>query len=343
MLPIFFGISGPALSADEISFFQEVRPAGYILFARNIVSREQVRALTDQLRALNSQNDSQNDLPILIDQEGGRVARLRPPLTPEFPSARMFGSLYRRDVLAALEATRANAALIAHDLRDLGINVNCLPVLDVPVAGAHDVIGDRAYGMNVDMVTALGAATLSGLHSGGVVSVIKHIPGHGRAQVDSHADRPIVQASAEELAQDIAPFAGLSSAPMAMVSHVVYTAYDADRPASQSPIIIADIIRKRIGFDGLLMTDDIAMKALSGDFSTRAAAAIAAGCDIVLHCSGDLSQMREVAHELPAISNKARDRLSRAMQISATPAKIDFDKISVTQRRDALLELAYHG
>jgi beta-N-acetylhexosaminidase len=313
MLPIFFGTSGPALSPDEISFFQEVRPAGYILFARNIISREQVRSLTDALRAISRRDD----VPILIDQEGGRVARLRPPLTPELPSARTFGALYRRNVVAALEAAHTNATLIAHDLRELGINVNCLPVLDVPVEGAHDIIGDRAYGMSVDMVTALGAATISGLHSGGVVSVIKHIPGHGRSHVDSHADRPIVQASAEELAQDIAPFAGLSSAPMAMVSHVVYTTYDADRPASQSPIIIADIIRKRIGFDGLLMTDDIAMKALHGDFSERAVASIAAGCDIVLHCSGDLSEMRDVARGLPVISN--------------------------THRRDSLLELTHHG
>jgi beta-N-acetylhexosaminidase len=333
MLPVFFGMSGPTLTADELSFFGEVQPAGYILFSRNIVDRPQIRALTDQLRSV----AGRSDVPILIDQEGGRVARLRPPLVAEFPTARTFGNLYRRDVVAAIEAARTNAALIAHDLWELGINVDCLPLLDVPVEGAHDIIGDRAYGLTPDVVTALGAATIAGLHSGGVVSVIKHIPGHGRAASDSHLSLPVVHTSAEELIQDIAPFAALNTAPMAMTAHVIYTAFDPDRCATVSPIVIQDIIRDRIGFNGLLMSDDLGMQAMSGDFSDRAAQSIAAGCDIALHCSGDLTEMKEVAKGLGTISNVARERLHKAMSAATPPAP--FDKVVATARRDALLAM----
>ncbi len=334
MLPVFFGCSGPTLTADEISFFGEIHPAGFILFGRNIVGRAQVRQLTDQLRALSGRAD----LPILIDQEGGRVARLIPPLVAEYPAARRFGTLYARDVPAALEAARTNALLIARDLRELGITVDCLPVLDVPVTGAHDIIGDRAYGLTPDVVTVLGAATIAGLHAGGVVSVIKHIPGHGRAASDSHLALPVVHASADELIQDIAPFAALSGAPMAMTAHVVYTAFDSHRCAAVSPIVIQDVIRRRIGFDGLLMSDDLGMQALSGSFADRARESLAAGCDVALHCSGDLAEMRAVTSGMGTIAHAAADRLHRAM---ATPAQgLDFDVSAAVSRRDALLAMA---
>lgn len=334
MLPVFYGLAGLALTPDEAAFFTEVAPAGFILFARNIESREQVRALTDSLRGISGQRD----VPILIDQEGGRVARLKPPLVPDFPAARRFGELFRRDVVAALEAARTNARAIALELTDLGINVDCLPVLDVPVQGAHDIIGDRAYGMTPDVVAALGKATLQGLADGGVIGVIKHIPGHGRAASDSHLELPVVHASADDLLQDLAPFAALKHAPMAMTAHLVYKAFDATRCATLSPAVIGDIIRRRIGFDGLLMSDDVGMKALGGSFAERSAGAIAAGCDIVLHCSGNLAEMQDVAKGLAPIGNEARDRLQRATASVSTPQRADLALL--IRRRDDLLAMA---
>jgi beta-N-acetylhexosaminidase len=334
MLPAFFGMAGLALTSDETAFFSEVRPAGFILFARNIETRAQVRALTDSLRALSGRTD----VPILIDQEGGRVARLKPPLVPEFPAARRFGELFQRDVAAAIEATRRNAQAIAFDLHALGINVDCLPVLDVPVEGAHDIIGDRAFARRPEVVATLGKATIEGLKAGGVVSVIKHIPGHGRAANDSHLDLPVVHATADDLIQDIAPFAALKDAPMAMTAHVIYAAFDRERCATLSPIVIQDIIRSRIGFDGLLMSDDLGMRALSGRFAERASASIAAGCDIALHCSGDMAEMRDVASGLSTISNAARERLHRAMDSVTVPEPVDLALL--LHRRDELLALA---
>jgi beta-N-acetylhexosaminidase len=334
MLPAFFGLAGLSLTADEIAFFTEVHPAGYILFARNIESRDQVRALTDSLRSLSARSD----VPILIDQEGGRIARLKPPLVPAFPAARRFGELFQRDVAAAIEATRRNAQAIAFDLYALGINVDCLPVLDVPVEGAHDIIGDRAFARRPDVVATLGRATIEGLKAGGVVSIIKHIPGHGRAASDSHMDLPVVHATADELIQDIAPFAALKDAPMAMTAHVIYTAFDRERCATLSPVVIHDIIRTRIGFDGLLMSDDLGMKALTGSFADRAAQSIAAGCDIALHCSGDMTEMQEVVKGLTGISNAARERLHKAMASVGKPEPVDLAVL--LQRRDDLLALA---
>jgi beta-N-acetylhexosaminidase len=334
MLPVFYGLAGRSLTPEEIAFFAEVIPAGYILFGRNIESRDQVRALTDSLRTLSGRDD----LPILIDQEGGRVARLKPPLASPYPAAHKFGQLFRKDVAAALEATRANALALALELSSLGITVNCLPVLDIRTPGAHDAIGDRAFGGTPDMVIALGKATLEGLREGGIVSVLKHIPGQGRALSDSHVQLPVVHASANDLILDFAPFAASKSAPMAMTAHVVYTAFDAERCASLSPVIINEIIRSRIGFDGLLMCDDIGMKALTGDFADRAHGVIAAGCDVVLHCSGDMTEMQSVAKGLGTISSAALSRLTRAMTVGAAPAKTDLALL--LQRRDTLLAMA---
>jgi beta-N-acetylhexosaminidase len=336
MYPAFFGMAGLSLTPEETAFFTEVRPAGFILFGRNIDSRIQVRALSDQLRALSGRDD----LPVLIDQEGGRVTRLKPPLLPAFPSARTFGMLFRRDVAGAIDAVRANATAMALELRALGISVNCLPVLDIPADGAHEVIGDRAFGTTADVVATLGKATIDGLSAGGVVSVIKHMPGHGRAVCDSHDSLPVVDASADDLLQDIAPFAALKQAPMAMTAHVVFTALDEQHCATFSPKIIGDIIRQRIGFDGLLMTDDIGMNALSGSYSSRAAKAIAAGVDIVLHCSGIMDDMKQVAAGLSPITDISRARLSRAMKI-LTPEKPARETLALLLRqRDAQLALA---
>lgn len=333
MTPVFFGLEGPALTAGERALFGTVRPAGYILFQRNCQSPEQIRALTDSLRAL----DGRDRLPILIDQEGGRVARLKPPEWPAFPPGRVLGDLYLRDKTAALTAARLNAQALGQLLLGLGITVDCLPVLDVPVPGAHDVIGDRAYGLLPDVVTALGQATLDGLAEAGCVGVIKHIPGHGRAGVDSHLALPVVDTPREQLeATDFAPFRALSGAPMAMTAHVIYTALDAGRCATLSPVVIGEIIRGSIGFDGLLMSDDLGMKALAGSWADLAREVLEAGCDIVLHCSGDLAEMTAIAEALPPISAATRIRLDRAMQMVRTPYNTT-DLAQLFEARDRLL------
>jgi beta-N-acetylhexosaminidase len=335
MLPAFLGLSGPALTADERAFFQEVRPAGYILFQRNCVDPDQLRALTDALRGL----DGRDRLPILIDQEGGRVARLKPPHWPVFPAAAPFGALAARDREAAITAVRLNAQALGLLLADLGITVDCLPVLDVPVPGSHDVIGDRAFSGDPAVVAALGRAQLTGLAEAGVVGVIKHIPGHGRAGVDSHHALPVVEADAASLAQDLMPFAALSDAPMAMTAHVVYRAWDAERCATLSPFVIETVIRDRIGFGGLLMSDDLGMKALAGDFRALASQVLGAGCDIVLHCSGDLGEMQAVAAGCAAMTPAAHARLARAMAWpSATPSGTSLTTLAAA--RDALQALA---
>lgn len=334
MIPVIFGLAGPELGVDERALFQKYPPAGYILFQRNCVDPDQIRALTAELKAL----AGRDDVPILIDQEGGRVARLKPPHWPEFPAARRFAELYARAPVSALDAARFNARAIAETLRLLGITVDCLPVLDVPVEGAHDIIGDRAYGAEPTQVAALGRATLEGLRQGGVVGVVKHIPGHGRARADSHLELPVVEASAAELAQDLAPFTSLADAPMAMTAHVVYSALDADRCATVSPVVIERVIRGEIGFQGLLMSDDLGMKALAGSFADKARACLAAGCDVALHCSGDFAEMREIAEAVPAISAPARDRLEAAMAWPRRTLPLDIGKLA--QRRDALLALA---
>ena len=310
-------------------------PAGYILFKRNVDMPEQVRRLTDQLRAL----AGRDDLPILIDQEGGRVARLGPPNWPAFPAGAAFAGLYDIAPVSAIEAARHNALALALMLRELGINVDCLPVLDVPQPGAHDIIGDRALGADPMQVAALGSAMLRGLAQGGAVGVIKHIPGHGRAASDSHLELPVVTASAGELAVDLEPFEKLRDAPMGMTAHVVYTAFDPDRCASLSPVVIGEVIRGRIGFDGLLMSDDLGMKALTGSFAERARGVLDAGCDIVLHCSGDMAEVREIAAAVPStLSAAAAARLDRAMATTRqAPAGVFADAVAA---RDGLLALA---
>jgi beta-N-acetylhexosaminidase len=338
MLPAFFGLSGLTLTDNERGFFREQNPAGYILFARNIESRAQVQALNATLKDL----AGRARLPILVDQEGGRVARLRPPLSPAFPPARVFGDLFARDPQAAIAAARVNGKAIALDLLDLGFTVDCLPCIDVPVPGAHDIIGDRAYAPDPVLVAILGKSSMDGLHAGGICGVVKHVPGHGRAGADSHLELPTVTSSRAELAQDFAPFRALADAPMAMTAHVVYTSIDAQNCATHSATVIDQIIRSDIGFQGLLMSDDLGMKALASgdndarrDFAIRAARSIAAGCDIALHCSGDMAEMEGVALGLGAITPLARQRLDSAM---AMPASQPHDHIaSLLTERDRLL------
>jgi beta-N-acetylhexosaminidase len=263
---------------------------------------------------------------------------MRPPEWPEFPRAELFDQLYERAPISGIEAARANARAIALTLAEVGITVDCLPLLDVRQPDAHDIIGDRALGSEPLRVAAMGRAVIEGLRDGGVVGVIKHIPGHGRAYADSHIELPVVDASAEELETDLAPFAALKSAPMAMTAHVIYTAWDAERCATLSPIVIGDIIRDRIGFDGLLMSDDLGMHALKGDFGDRARGALAAGCDIALHCSGDMAEMQACVAAVSEIGDGARQRLDRAMgtrtQVAGLPAFAE-----LIDTRDRLLAL----
>ncbi len=335
MLPVIFGLSGPALTSDERAFFRDADPAGYILFRRNCVDAAQLRALTDDLRAL----AGRDDLLIMIDQEGGRVARMQPPEWPAFPSAEPFDRLYRQAPSSAIAAARANARAIAAALHGAGINVDALPLLDLRIDGQSDIIGDRALGADPMQVAALGRAVIEGLRAGGVVGIVKHMPGHGRATVDSHETLPTVTASAEELEADIAPFRSLASAPMGMTAHIVYTAWDADRPASLSPAVIGDIVRTRIGFDGLLMSDDLDMKALDGDMAARAAGVVAAGCDIALNCWGRMDDMIAIAGALPTISDAARHRLDRAMAtVASGPDGAQVE--ALVAARDQLLALA---
>jgi beta-N-acetylhexosaminidase len=326
---------GLELTPDERAFFREADPVGYIVFRRNIADRDQMRALIGELRALNGRDD----LPILIDQEGGRVARMRPPEWPAFPAAEAFSRLYEKAPMSAIEAARANAAAIAVLLAEVGVNVDCLPVLDVRQPGATDIVGDRALGSEPMQVAALGRAVLDGLASAGVLGVIKHMPGHGRALVDSHKEMPVVNASAEELEIDLEPFRTLSRSPMGMTCHCVFTAWDAERPASQSPTVIADVIRGEIGFDGFLMSDDIGMHALAGGFAERTRGIMESGTDAVLHCSGVMEEMVAVASAAGELSQGGRDRLHGAMT-SVTDAAGGQGYEALAEKRDRLLALA---
>jgi len=334
MTPLILGLAGPELTDAERDFFREVEPAGFILFKRNVVDRAQMRALTDGLRAI----AGRDDVPILIDQEGGRVARMQPPEWQAFPPGAAFDRLYDIAPMSAIEAIRANAQALAVMLREVGVNVDCLPLLDVRQPGAHDIIGDRALGSEPLRVAALGRATLEGLKAGGAVGVIKHVPGHGRATADSHIELPVVDAPAEELESDLRPFATLNWAPMAMTAHVVYTAWDPDQCASLSAKVIGEIVRGRIGYDGLLMSDDLGMHALKGGFTDRSAGVIAAGCDVGLHCSGDMDEMLACVKGVGEISPRGRERLDAAMATIAGGADgAAFDDLIA--KRDALLAL----
>ena len=325
------GCQGPRLTPEEHAFFSDVRPWGFILFKRNIETPGQVRALTDSLRDCVGRPDA----PVLIDQEGGRVQRMGPPHWPAYPPGRTYGDLAANDPLGRREIARLGARLMAHDLAAVGINVDCLPVLDVPEPGAHDVIGDRAYGDDVGTVAELGRAAAEGLIAGGVLPVIKHIPGHGRARSDSHLHLPRVEASRAELdARDFAPFRVLSDMPMAMTAHVVYAAIDAKRPATTSRKVMTDVVRGAIGFDGLVMSDDLSMKALSGDFARRTRASLAAGCDVVLHCNGGMDEMTAVAAACGELRGQARRRAEAALRRLPRTAE-PFDAVAARARFDA--------
>jgi beta-N-acetylhexosaminidase len=328
-----FGCAGPRLLSQEATFFRDVDPWGFILFGRNVESPGQVRALAHALRAAVGRPDA----PILVDQEGGRVQRLGPPHWRRYPPARAFADLPDAGPGGGPEMVRLGARLIAHDLAGLGINVDCAPVLDVPARDAHDVIGDRAYGEAVAGVAALGRAAAEGLLAGAVLPVIKHIPGHGRATADSHADLPIVEASLTELeARDFAPFRALCDMPMAMTAHVVYAAVDAERPATTSPRVIERVIRGAIGFDGLLISDDLSMKALGGGFADRARDCLGAGCDVALHCNGGMAEMRAVAAGTATLAGRAAARAASALARLA-PAPQPFDVEEARRRFDAAL------
>ena len=315
------GCSGPVLTPEENAFFRRMNPWGFILFKRNVEAPDQVRALTAALR----DTVGRPDAPILIDQEGGRVQRMGPPHWAKFPPGRAYGDLAGNDPLLRREITRLGARLLAHDLLAVGINVDCVPVLDVPDPAGHEIIGDRAYGRTPDEVALLGRAAAEGLIAGGVLPIVKHIPGHGRAMSDSHLELPVVDASLDALeARDFAPFRVLSDMPMAMTAHVIYAALDRRRPATTSRIVMRRIIRGSIGFDGLVMSDDLSMKALSGDFAERARTSLAAGCDVVLHCNGDMAEMTAVIQGTKALAGRAGVRARAALaRLARTPEPFD--------------------
>ena len=321
------GCAGTTLSREETAFFRDVKPWGFILFARNVETPDQVRKLVDALR----ETVGRADAPVLIDQEGGRVQRLKPPHWPLYPPGRAYGRLPVNDPLLKREIARLGARLIAHDLASLGINVDCVPVLDVPDPLGHEIIGDRAYGETPEEVAVLGRAAAEGLLAGGVLPIIKHIPGHGRAKADSHLELPVVEASWDELdGRDFAPFRVLSDMPMAMTAHVIYTAIDKKRPATTSKKALQKVIRGAIGFDGLVMSDDLSMKALSGDFRQRARDALAAGCDVVLHCNGDMAEMKAVAEGTGALKGQAKRRAAAALgRIARAPEPLDLAEARV--------------
>lgn len=332
---VIFGCAGPALTPSEAAFFRETDPLGFILFARNCADPNQIRALVAAMREAVEREDA----PVLIDQEGGRVMRLRPPHWPDRPAAARFATLAARDRKAAAQAAKLNARLIAEDLRALGITVDCAPVLDVLRPETHGVIGDRAYGRDPEQVAVLGRAVAEGLLEGGVLPVIKHIPGHGRARADSHLELPTVEASRAELeGEDFAPFRDLADMPWAMTAHVLYTALDAKRPATTSPEIVARVIRGWIGFDGVLLSDDLSMKALGGSFAERTRASLAAGCDVALHCNGDAKEMEQIAGACGPLTEAALRRIAagEAKRAGTTP----FDAKSAVAALDALLATA---
>jgi beta-N-acetylhexosaminidase len=323
---VIYGCEGLKLTEEERRFFTEQNPFGFILFARNCDNPEQLKALVDELKATVSHREA----VVLIDQEGGRVARLRPPHWRDYPSARTLADLADKNVQHAAEAIYLHSRLMAEELVQAGINVDCLPLADVPAEGSHAIIGDRAYGDDPERVAVLGREAAQGLLDSGVLPVLKHIPGHGRAMVDSHEELPVVDASIEELREvDFAPFKELADLPLGMTAHVLYTAIDDKRVATLSPDAIA-LIREEIGFDGMLMTDDLSMKALKGDFAQLTRDALAAGCDLILHCNGNMEEMKAVASAVTELTGEAAARAERAGKWLSRNEPFD---VEVAQRR----------
>ncbi|NTF31644.1 beta-N-acetylhexosaminidase [Rhizobium skierniewicense] len=303
---MILGCSGLTLTPDEIALYKAEQPWGFILFGRNIGDINQIKDLVTSMRDAVGRADA----PVMIDQEGGRVQRIRPPILQSYPNAQALGEIYLRDPKQGLRAAWLMSRLHAFDLMKLGITVDCLPVLDVPVEGASNVIGNRAYGFDPALVAAMGQAAADGLKAGGMLPVMKHMPGHGRGLVDSHHDLPVVDVPLDELdAHDFVPFRALNKELMAMSAHLVFTAIDAERPATTSPIVINEIIRGRLGFDGLLISDDSSMNALKGTLGERAANIVAGGCDMVLHCNGVMDEMLQVVKEVPVLSGKTLERV----------------------------------
>ena len=314
------GCAGEALSGDEWRFFQDARPCGLILFRRNCREPEQVKALVNAFKdAIGS-----DDLLVLIDQEGGRVQRLQPPHWRKLPPAAAFGKLWREDPDFAAAAARAVFRLVSMDLRTLGINCDCAPLLDLPAPGMSDAIGDRAFGPDAGMIGELGRAVANGLLAGGVLPVIKHLPGHGRATADSHKVLPVVDAALDVLADaDFAPFRELRDLPVGMTAHILYTNIDRSGPATTSRLIVDTIIRGEIGFDGLLLSDDLGMEALKGSVGERAGAVLAAGCDVALHCSGRFAEMVETAGAVGELEGRAEERFLAALAMRRAPEAFD--------------------
>jgi beta-N-acetylhexosaminidase len=302
MKAAIFGCAGTVLSAHERAFFRDADPLGFILFARNVETPEQARRLTEDLRS----SVARAEAPVLIDQEGGRVARLKPPYWRKAPPGRVLGELYARNPEAGLEAARLNARLLALDVASIGCDVDCLPVLDIALPDTHSVIGDRAYAAQPEAVAAIGRAAAEGLMAEGVMPVIKHIPGHGRATVDSHHSLPKVAVSRDTLERtDFVPFKLLADLPWAMTAHVLYEAIDPEAALTVSARGVSDVVRGHVGFDGLLLSDDLSMQALGGTLGERAARSLAAGCDIALHCNGQRAEMVEVAGRTAAMTRDA--------------------------------------
>lgn len=334
MTPAIFGIAGSELTADERAFFAEADPVGYILFGRNCVDKVQLRKLTDDLRAIHGRDR----LIISIDQEGGRVRRMKPPVWLDHPPAAAYAELYEIAPVSAIEAARVGAELIGGELREAGITVDYHPPLDLPQPGSHDVIGDRALGSRPMQVAALGRAVLDGLARAGVVGCIKHMPGHGRSTTDTHKEMPTVTSTDEELERDLQPFRSLNKAVLGMTGHLLFTSWDTENPATLSPTVISDVIRERIGFDGLLLTDDIDMEALSGSVPERAERAIAAGCDVVLNCWAKLDDMAGIAERCGTLSDQGAERLSR-VHAAIERSDENRDPEMLLSKRNALLAL----
>ncbi len=329
---VIFGCDGHELTTEEAAFFREVRPWGFILFGRNCGSPDQVRQLTSAMRECAGRENA----PILVDQEGGRVQRLRGQNWKSRPAAASFGTISRQNPRSARDLAYDNARVMAAELFDLGINVDCVPCVDVPVEGAHGIIGDRAFGNDPWVVASLGQSVIDGMLDGGVLPVIKHLPGHGRARADSHLELPVVDTPRDELERtDFTPFRALARAPLGMTAHVVYSDIDPDAPATTSKKVIDEIVRGYIGFDGLLMTDDLTMRALKGTYAERVKASIAAGCDMILHCTRNMDEMREIAAATPVLSGKAQDRAERALAALIRPKP--FVVASAQARVDAAL------